>query len=317
MNKLPCIILTGPTAVGKTAYSIRLAKEVNGAVISADSMQVYRGMNIGSAKITPEEMDGITHYLVDILEPEESFDVYQFQKLGRDAMQKCYDSRHIPMIVGGTGFYIQALLREIDFTETTGHSSYRTELEERVLQPGGTEAVFALLQKVDPVSASIIHPNNRKRVIRALEYYHETGRPISEHNIEQHRKDSPFNYVYFVLTDDRAKIYERIERRVDLMIEAGLEEEVRQLYDRGLTEHHTSMKGLGYREWFPYFKGNCTREDVIRTIKLNTRHFAKRQLTWFRREQDVTWISLPQYDYDPEQVVSYMKTVCREKGLIQ
>ncbi|MBQ9320992.1 MAG: tRNA (adenosine(37)-N6)-dimethylallyltransferase MiaA [Eubacterium sp.] len=316
MNKKPCIILTGPTAVGKTTCSIRLAKAVNGSVISADSMQVYRGMDIGSAKITPDEMDGIPHDLIDILEPEESFDVYQFQKRGSDAMDKIYAENRIPLIVGGTGFYIQALLKEVNFSETSGHSAYRETLEARSAEPGGAEALFEMLQKADPESAAVIHPNNLKRVIRALEYYHETGRPISLHNEEQHRKDSPFNYAYFVLTDDRKKIYDRIELRVDQMIEAGLEKEVRALYERGLTESHTSMKGLGYREWFPYFRGECTRGEVIRRIKLDTRHFAKRQLTWFRREPDVIWIDLGSFGYDIDAIVSHMVSVCAARGIL-
>ncbi|MBQ9062950.1 MAG: tRNA (adenosine(37)-N6)-dimethylallyltransferase MiaA [Eubacterium sp.] len=316
MNKQPCIIVTGPTAVGKTACSVLLAKRINGTVISADSMQVYRGMNIGSAKITPEEMDGVPHYLIDILEPEESFDVYQFQKRGRAAVDLCAGEGRIPIIAGGTGFYIQALLKEIDFSETTGHSAYRELLVARSQEPGGTEALFSMLQSCDPASAEIIHPNNRKRVIRALEYYHETGRPISAHNAEQHQNPSPFRYAYFVLTDDRQKIYDRIDRRVDQMIADGLEEEVRQLYARGLTEENTSMKGLGYREWFPYFRGECSREEVIRKIKTNTRHFAKRQLTWFRREPDVIWVDISAFQYDFAAVVSHMLEICRARGIV-
>ena len=309
------IILTGPTAVGKTALSIALAKAVNGAVISADSMQVYRGMDIGSAKILPEEMKNIPHYLIDVLDPHQSFDVYQFRKMAQEAADRICREGRIPLVTGGTGFYIQALLKEVDFEESSGASDYREVLEARA-RTEGNEALHAELAGVDPVSAEMIHPNNVKRVIRALEFYHQTGRPISEHNARQHQKASPYRYAYFVLTDDRSVIYSQIEQRVDDMIEAGLEQEVRRLYEDGLTAEHTSMKGLGYREWFPYFEGRCTREDVIRRIKTDTRHFAKRQLTWFRREQDVIWIDKRRFGHDPEQMLSFMLQVCRERGIL-
>lgn len=225
--------MTGPTAVGKTAASIGLAKAVEGEIISADSMQVYRGMDIGSAKISRKEMDGVRHYLVDVLEPEEEFNVVKFQRLARQAAEEIYSRNKIPIVVGGTGFYIQALLYDIDFTENDGDISLRQELE-KTAEEKGPEYLHQLLQEVDPQAARDLHPNNIKRVIRALEFYRQTGQKISEHNRKERAKESPYRYAYFVLTDDRARLYDRIDRRVDAMMEAGLLEEVRSLRDRGV-----------------------------------------------------------------------------------
>ena len=230
----PLIILTGPTAVGKTELSIRLAKAVNGEIISADSMQVYKKMDIGTAKIRPEEMQGVKHYLIDCLEPDEDFNVVLFQKMAKDAMEKIYDAGHIPIIAGGTGFYIQALLYDINFDNVNEESEYRKYLKD-IADKEGNEVLHGMLAKVDEKSAKDIHPNNVKRVIRALEYFHQTGKKISEHNEEQSQNVSPYNFVYFVLNDDRKLLYERIDRRVDEMFEEGLEQEVKRLIDSGLT----------------------------------------------------------------------------------
>lgn len=300
-----CIILTGPTAVGKTRLSIRLAKALNGSIISADSMQVYRHMNIGTAKITQEEMQGIPHYLVDCIEPEAGFNVALFQEMANEAIVEIEVKGRLPIIVGGTGFYIQALLKQVDFSESEGESPLR----EKLLQDANTygpEYLHHQLAACDPISADVIHPNNIKRVIRALEFFHQTGEPISLHNLRAQEKQSPFIYAYFVLNDARPRLYERIDRRVDQMIADGLEDEVRQLQSRGLTSEYISMKGLGYREWFPYFEGECTKEEVIEAIKQNTRHFAKRQLTWFRREKDICWIERMAFEQDEDQMLAYM-----------
>ena len=288
MMKRPLIILAGPTAVGKTAASIQLAKTVGAEIISADSMQVYRQMDIGSAKIMPEEMDGVPHHLVDVLEPEEEFNVVKFQSLAKEAMEKIYAAGKIPLIVGGTGFYIQALLYDIDFTENDGDDSFRKELEQTA-EEMGSEALHRQLREVDPASAEPIHPHNKKRIIRALEFYHQTGQRISEHNEAERQKESPYQYAYFVLTDDRAKLYERIDRRVDQMMEDGLLDEVRRLKERGVSRTSTAMQGLGYKELYAYLEGEMTLEEAVRIIKRDTRHFAKRQLTWFKRERDVVW----------------------------
>lgn len=306
MNKKKLIILTGPTAVGKTALSIGLAKEIGGEIISADSMQVYRHMDIGSAKITREEMQGIPHYLVDILEPKEEFNVFLFQKLAKEAMEQIYANGHIPILVGGTGFYIQSVLYDIDFTENESDSDYREELE-RLAKEKGAEYLHDMLKEVDIESAQAIHANNVKRVIRALEYHHLTGCPISEHNRREREKESPYDFRYFVLNDDRSLLYERIEQRVDKMIEAGLVEEVRKLKEMGCSMEHISMQGLGYKEILGYLNGDYDLERAVYLIKRDTRHFAKRQLTWFRREKDVIFIQKPDFGYDNEKILAYMK----------
>lgn len=306
MNKKKLIILTGPTAVGKTALSIGLAKEIGGEIISADSMQVYRHMDIGSAKITREEMQGIPHYLVDILEPKEEFNVFLFQKLAKEAMEQIYANGHIPILVGGTGFYIQSVLYDIDFTENEADSDYREELE-RLAKEKGAEYLHDMLKEVDTESAQAIHANNVKRVIRALEYHHLTGCPISEHNRREREKESPYDFRYFVLNDDRSLLYERIERRVDKMIEAGLVEEVRKLKEMGCSMEHISMQGLGYKEILGYLNGDYDLEYSVYLIKRDTRHFAKRQLTWFRREKDVIFIQKPDFGYDNDKILAYMK----------
>lgn len=305
MKKKPLIILTGPTAVGKTKASIGLAKAVDGEIISADSMQVYRHMNIGSAKIKPEEMEGIPHHLIDVLEPDDEFHVVKFQQLAKKAMREIWERGHIPIVTGGTGFYIQALLYDIDFDENEKEDACRKELE-AYAREHGAEALHEKLALVDPASAEMIHPNNIKRVIRALEFYEQTGKRISEHNEIQRQRESPYAFAYFVLTDDRAHLYERINRRVDQMIEEGLVNEVQALKDKGYTKQLVSMQGLGYKEILDYLDGNCTLEEAIYTIKRDTRHFAKRQLTWFKRERDVIWINKQSFGYEAEQILDEM-----------
>lgn len=305
MKKKLLIILTGPTAVGKTKASIGLAKAVDGEIISADSMQVYRHMDIGSAKIKPEEMEGIPHHLIDVLEPDDEFHVVKFQQLAKKAMREIWERGHIPIVTGGTGFYIQALLYDIDFDENEKEDACRKELE-AYAKEHGAEALHEKLAFVDPASAEMIHPNNIKRVIRALEFYEQTGKRISEHNETQRQRESPYAFAYFVLTDDRAHLYERINRRVDQMIEEGLVNEVQALKDKGYTKQLVSMQGLGYKEILDYLDGNCTLEEAIYTIKRDTRHFAKRQLTWFKRERDVIWINKQSFGYDAEQILDEM-----------
>ena len=313
--KKPLIILTGPTAVGKTAASIGLAKAVNGEIISADSMQVYRTMDIGSAKITPEEMDGVPHHLVDVLEPEEEFNVVRFQQMAKDAMEGIYKRGRIPVIVGGTGFYIQAVLYDIDFTENDGNPAYRRELEQAAAEKG-PEYLHEPLEKIDPRSAEEIHAHNVKKVIRALEFYHQTGQKISEHNTREREKSSPYDSAYFVLTDDRAALYGRIDRRVDLMMELGLLDEVRRLKERGVKRESTAMQGLGYKELLAYLDGEYPLDEAVRIIKRDTRHFAKRQLTWFRRERDVIWIDKKSAGYDEKIILDQMLGILRDKGII-
>lgn len=293
----PLVILTGPTAVGKTDLSIRLAKKINGAIISADSMQVYRYMDIGSAKIMPKEMQGIPHYLIDRLEPSEEFNVVRFKQMAESALSEIYQNGKIPIVTGGTGFYIQALLYDIDFNKEEEDSSFRQGMTDYA-KLHGAHALHEKLRDIDPVSYETIHENNVKRVIRALEYYHLNKTPISLHNQEQHEKQSPYNFAYFVLTDDRQRLYQRIDKRVDLMMERGLLEEVKSLHAMGYHRDMVSMQGLGYKEILDYLEGNCSLEEAVYIIKRETRHFAKRQLTWFRRERDVIWLDKNKYDED-------------------
>lgn len=303
--KKPLIILTGPTAVGKTKISIKLAKAIDGEIISADSMQVYKHMDVGTAKIKPEEMDKVKHYLVDILDPKEEFNVVLFQKHAKNAMKEIHDKGKIPIVVGGTGFYIQALLYDINFEDSKEDVDYRSELEE-LAESKGSEFVHKKLEEVDPESARKIHPNNLKKVVRALEYYKETGEKISSHNKEQRKKESPFNFSYFVLNDKREKLYERINTRVDQMIEEGLIQEVEKLLDYGCSKDMISMQGLGYKEIIAYLEEEMTLEDAIYTLKRDTRHFAKRQITWFKREKEVTWVDKNKFDYDENEILKVM-----------
>jgi tRNA dimethylallyltransferase len=307
----PLVVLTGPTAVGKTKLSIALAKRIGGEIISADSMQIYRHMDIGSAKIRPQEMEGVPHFLVDQLEPSEEFNVVVFQKKARQAMEEIFSRGHIPVLVGGTGFYIQAVLYDIDFTEDEDNSVVR-EHWERLAQEKGNSYLHQCLQQVDPISAELIHENNRKRVIRALEFYQLNGIPISEHNARERQRKSPYDFSYFVLTDDRQKLYDRIDERVDKMIEEGLVEEVRALHDMGYDRSYVSMQGLGYKEILGFLEGEMSLEEAIYRIKRDTRHFAKRQLTWFRREKEVIWLNKPDFSYDDDAILDYMTAKIKE-----
>lgn len=314
MKEKNVVILTGPTAVGKTALSIALAKALDTGIISADSMQVYKHMDIGSAKIQPEEMQGVPHALVDVYEPDEEFHVVQFQHDAKNAMEQLWAKNKLPLVVGGTGFYIQALLYDIDFSMEDADRTLR-EKYERLAAEQGPEALHELLRRVDPRSAEDIHANNVKRVIRALEFFEKTGTPISEHNATERAKRSPYGFAYFVLTDTRERLYERIDARVDAMMEQGLLDEVKKLKSMGYTRDMVSMQGLGYKELFAYLDGECTLEEAVYIIKRDTRHFAKRQLTWFRRERDVIWVDKSAFDYDDEKILEYMLEEIEKRGL--
>ena len=312
-EKKPLIVLTGPTAVGKTNLSIRLAKKIGGEIISADSMQIYKKMNIGTAKISPEEMAGVPHYLVDELDPGEEFNVVAFQQMAKKAMKQIYENGHIPIVVGGTGFYIQALLYDVDFSEHETEEKYRQELV-ALEQEKGREYLYEMLKQADPEYAAIVHSNNVKRVIRALEYYHETGRKLSEHNAQQRENSSPYQFVYLVLNDEREILYDRIDRRVDQMMEAGLLQEVEALVKEGYERTLVSMQGLGYKEFFDYFDGKCTLEETVDIIKRDTRRFAKRQLTWFRRENEVCWMNKQDYP-DGDALFHEILKILKEKEI--
>lgn len=310
------IIITGPTAVGKTAASIGLAKAVGGEIISADSMQVYKHMDIGTAKITPEEMDGVNHYLIDELEPNQEFNIVKFQQRAKQAIGEISARGHIPIIAGGTGFYIQSVVYDVDFDEESStQDSYRARLC-AMADDGRLNELHAMLAAVDSVSAENIHPNNVKRVIRALEYFHQTGVPISEHNREQSKKESPYRFAYFVLNDEREALYERINRRVDKMIACGLVEEVRRLKEMGYDRSFVSMQGIGYKEILDFLDQKITLDEAVYIIKRDTRHFAKRQITWFKREKEVIWVNIQDFDRNMEKVQAYMLDILKSKNII-
>ena len=305
------VIIAGPTATGKTRLSIELAKRIGGSIISADSMQVYKGMDIGTAKITPEQMQGIPHYLIDILDPKDDFNIVMFQEKAGQAIDEICRNGRIPIITGGTGFYIQSILYDIDFTESEELVSYRRALTDLIKEKGG-RYVHNMLEAADPEAAERIHHNDSKRMIRALEYHEQTGRKISEHNDESAKRTSPYNFCYFVLNYDRSRIYARINERVDKMIDDGLVEEVRKLKDAGLTKDNVSMHGLGYKEIIDHLEGNCTLEEAVYKIKLETRHFAKRQITWFKREKDTIMLE----NGPDDTILDRMIVELKKKGII-
>jgi len=299
--KKKLIVIAGPTASGKTAVSVELAKQIGGEIISADSMQVYKYMDIGSAKITEKEKEGITHYLVDELEPSEPFSVNRFQQMAKEALKLIYSKGKIPILCGGTGFYIQSVVKDIDFNLTDEEALARKQVTE-YYQVNGKEALYQWLEKIDPKSATAIHQNNIKRVMRAVEYYLLTSERISDHNEREKEKESPYDVSFNVLTMERELLYQRIEDRVDKMLENGLLEEVIRLKEMGFTKEMTSMQGLGYKEVLRHLEGEYTMEEAVYRIKRDTRHFAKRQLTWFRREKEIRWINVDHYDFDRKKV---------------
>lgn len=295
--KKPFVIIGGPTACGKTSFSIELAKKINGEIISADSMQVYRYMDIGTAKVREEEKQGVPHYLVDEIDPDEEYNVMIFQQKAKAYMEEIWNRGKIPILVGGTGFYINALLYDNDFTQTDNNHSFREACYAQV-EKEGPEPLFERLKEIDPAYAKTIHANNVKRVTRALEYHFLTGEKFSMHNAEQKEKESPYNAAVIILSMDREILYERIDRRVDLMMQEGLLLEVKNLLEKGYSSQLVSMQGLGYKEFIPYFNGEYTLEAAVEALKKGTRHFAKRQLTWFRRQIDGLWVDLSKASFD-------------------
>ena len=313
-NVQPLIIIAGPTASGKSALAVELAKRLPAEIISADSIQVYRHMDIGSAKITPEEMQGIPHHLIDVLDPDEEFNVVVFQQMAKEAYLQIRSRHKIPMVVGGTGFYIQALLYDIDFESEDENTEIRERLE-RQADTEGIEALYALLREKDPNACLQIHPHNRKRVIRALEFYEKNDYPISEHNEKMRQKESPYNYLYFALEDARKDIYQRIEQRVDQMMAQGLVDEVENLLASGYDRHLVSMQGLGYKEICAYLAGELSLAEAIDLIKKETRHFAKRQITWLKREPDVIRLPRPKDANETEALCQKMLQMIKDKGI--
>lgn len=311
--KKPLIVIAGPTACGKTGLSIKLAKLINGEIISGDSMQVYKYMDIGTAKATKEEMDGIKHYMIDEFYPDEEFNVTIFQKKSKEYMEKIYSENKIPILCGGTGFYINALVNDNDFTETENDYTFRNSLY-KFAEDNGAEALHKKLEQIDPESAKNIHPNNIKRVARAIEFFELTKTPISKHNENEKQKTSPYNTAFIILNMDRAKLYERIEKRIDIMVENGLIDEVKKLLDMGYSEDLVSMQGIGYKEIVPYIKGECSLDYAISELKKATRHFAKRQITWFKRQTEGLWVDLSVQSED--EALKTIENYIKELGII-
>ena len=349
MNKPKLVIIAGPTAVGKTEISIQLAHAINGEIISADSMQVYKRMDIGSAKIMPDEMQGIRHHLIDVLEPTEEFNIVRFQKMAKMAVDEIISKGKIPILVGGTGFYIQSLLYDIDFREEENiddkqdsgitiyknvdddnhqdNDRYDNLIKENIdatirsslqlfAETNGKEALHERLKEIDPEAAEAIPPGNVKRVIRAIEFYETHHEKISSHNKEQKEKESPYDFAFFVLTDERPLLYERIDKRVNLMLEKGLIDEVRALKSEGLTRSHISMQGLGYKEILAWLEGEISLDEAVYILKRDTRHFAKRQITWFKRERDVKWLDKSEFEHNDDAVLEEMIKYLRNKEII-
>ena len=302
------IVLTGPTAVGKTSLSIALAKAVDGEIISADSMQVYKYMNIGTAKITEEEKCGIPHFLIDELEPDEEFNVTIFKNKVMGYIEDIKSRGKVPIIVGGTGFYIQSVIYDINFNEYGDDSNVRKKYEAMAETIGKSE-LHKKLALVDREYADSVSENNVKKVVRALTFFEMTGEKLSEHNKRERERSSPFDFAYFVLTMDRKKLYERIDKRVDLMFDMGLVEEVKALMAKGYDKSLVSMQGIGYKEVIDYLSGKTGLEECIDIIKRDTRHFAKRQLTWFKREKVVTYIDKDEF-VSEDKCLKEMLRVC-------
>lgn len=345
LKRKPLIIIAGPTAVGKTSTSVALAKALQGEIVSADSVQVYRGLDIGSAKVTKEEMEGVPHHLIDVIDVDTDYDVQRFQAMATEAINGIYQRGHVPILVGGTGFYIQALLYGIDFMQEDAgeQQEIETRLQAIADTPGGAEKLYQRLREVDPKSTEKIHAHNLRRVIRALSFYELHGSPISQHNEAEREKTAIYDSLFFVLNDEREKLYQRINARVETMMSEGLLEECFWLRAQNLPEERTSMKGIGYREILAalnvilaYTCGISPEEAALRRvseqelralplasaenraimaqavakIQQNSRNYAKRQLTWFRRERDVHWVELQNFEYQKEKIVQWIIETC-------
>ena len=310
-NKKPLIVIAGPTACGKTNLSIELAKLINGEIISGDSMQIYKYMNIGTAKITDKEMNNINHYMIDEIYPDEEFNIKIFKEKAVQYMSIIYNNNKLPILCGGTGFYINALVNDNNFMETTTNHKLRDYLY-NYAEKFGNLALHKKLEEIDPDSAKKIHYNNIKRIIRAIEFFENTKIPISLHNKEEKEKLSPYNIAFIVLNMKREILYDKINIRVDNMIKSGLVQEVKKLIDMGYNENLVAMKGIGYKELIPYINNKISLEDAIYEIKKSTRHFAKRQITWFKRQtKNSLWIDLSEMDKKTaiEKILIYIKNL--------
>ncbi len=310
--KKPLIVIAGATATGKSALAVNIAKIIGGEIISADSMQVYKYMDVGTAKIQEDEMEGIKHHLIDVLNPDESCDALTFQNLALKAMDEIYANGHIPIIAGGTGFYIQAVTRDIDFTSEEENNK-REEIT-KFYEENGEDALFERLKSIDPESTLIIPKQNIKRVIRAIEFYEVHGKKISEHNKEQQAKESPYNLAYFVINRDRASLYETIDKRVDIMLENGLLDEVKDLVSRYSPSSQSGLyNAIGYKEIIDYLNGEYDFDRAVYLIKQNSRHYAKRQVTFFKREKDAIFLEKDKMTLD--EMTQTILTILKEKDI--
>lgn len=288
MKKEKVIVICGPTASGKTALSIELAKQINGEIISCDSMQIYKEMDIGTAKPTKEEMGEIKHYLLDFVSPDERYSVADYKKDAKEKIKEILKKGKVPIIVGGTGLYIDSLIYEIEYPNIEFDEKYREELEKEV-EEKGLETLYEKAKKIDPEAITKISKNDKKRILRILEIYHATGKNKTEQEKESRKKEVEYDYHVYALNWDRQVLYERINKRVDIMIEQGLIEEVKNIY-RKYDKFPTAMQGLGYKEVVEYLEEKCTKEEMIEKIKQETRRYAKRQLTWFRKNKQTIWL---------------------------
>ena len=311
--KKPLIVIAGATATGKSALAVNIAKIIGGEIISADSMQVYKYMDVGTAKIQEDEMDGIKHHLINVLNPDESCDALTFKNLALKAMDEIYAASHIPIIAGGTGFYIQAVTRDIDFTEEDENNK-RGEITE-FYEKNGEDALFERLKEIDYESSLIIPKQNIKRVIRAIEFYEVHGKKISEHNKEQSEKETPYNLAYFVLNRDRSLLYEKIDKRVDIMIKDGLLDEVKDLLSRFQYNSQSGLyNAIGYKEIIDYLNGDYDLDRAVELIKQNSRHYAKRQVTFFKRERYAEFLDIDKLSL--EEVTDHILQVLKDKEII-
>ncbi|AUG57623.1 tRNA (adenosine(37)-N6)-dimethylallyltransferase MiaA [Acetivibrio saccincola] len=308
------VVIIGPTASGKTKVSIELAKEIQGEIISADSMQVYKYMNIGTAKPTKEEMAGIKHYLIDEVEPSEEFNVVKYQKLAYKYTEEILKKGKVPIVCGGTGLYINSLVYNIEFADTICDWDLRERLAKEA-KKYGNEYVYNKLKAIDPKAAEKIHMNNVKRVIRAIEVYTHTKKPISLHQEESLNNPPKYNYIIIGLTKEREKLYEDIEKRVDLMMEQGLVEEVKNLMEMGYDKNTIAMQGLGYKEIISYLKGEISKEEAVYILKRDTRRYAKRQITWFKKLKNVYWIKVDEIKKEKE-IIEKIKYHIARHGII-
>lgn len=282
-------VIGGPTASGKSNLAVELAKRINGEIISADSMQIYKDMNIGTAKITPEEMQGINHYLIDFVSPDERYSVSSFKKDAEKAIEAILAKGKVPIIVGGTGLYIDSLILGIEFQDEKIDTEYRESLN-KIAEEQGLQELYNMAQAIDPVAMKKISENDKKRIIRVLEIYHKTGKTKTEQELESRKNEIKYNYKVFAITMDRQVLYEKIEKRVDKMIEQGLIDEVQEILNK-YQKFPTAMQGLGYKEVVEYIENKTTKEEMVEKIKKETRHYAKRQLTWFRKNKNIIWLN--------------------------